>query len=95
MTKYKTTTYNQGTSRMLDLIYANVISGRDKALEDVAEETSGKSSASWMKAQGFTGTSAYVASQYESQLSGKQAKLDKILEKWYSFSTSASETPAE
>ena len=95
VTKYKTTTYNQGTSRMLDLIYANVISGRDKALEDVAEETSGKSSASWMKAQGFTGTSAYVASQYESQLSGKQAKLDKILEKWYSFSTSASETPAE
>ena len=95
VTKFKTTTYNQGTDRMLNLIYANVITGRDKALEDVAEETSGKSSASWMKAQGFTGTSAYVAEQYTSQLSGKQTKLDNILKKWYTLPTSASETPAE
>ncbi len=95
VTKFKTATYNQGTDRMLDLIYANVITGRDKALEDVAEETSGKSSGSWMKGLEYTGTSANVASLYESELSGKQTKLDNILKKWYDLPTSSSETPAE
>ena len=95
VTKFKTTTYNQGTDRMLDIIYASVITARDKALEDTAEQTSGKSSGSWMKSQGYTGTSAFIAEKYLSELSGKQTKLDKILEKWYALPTSASETPAE
>ena len=97
VTKFKTTTYNQGTDRMLDIIYKHVISGRDKALEDTAEGTSGKTSASWMKKEGmaYTGTSADVASLYQSNLSSKQAKLDSILTKWYELPVTPSETPAE
>ena len=95
VTKFKTTTYNQGTDRMLNIIYDNVITGRDKALEDAAEGTSGKTSSSWMKGQGFLGTSAFVVEKYQSQLSGKQTKLDDILKKWYDLPTSATETPAE
>ncbi len=95
VTKFKTTTYNQGTDRMLNIIYDNVITGRDKALEDAAEGTSGKTSSSWMKGQGFLGTSSFVVEKYQSQLSGKQTKLDDILKKWYDLPTSATETPAE
>ncbi|MBR4770637.1 MAG: hypothetical protein IK090_06880 [Clostridia bacterium] len=95
VTKFKTTTYNQGTDRMLNIIYDNVITGRDKALEDTAEGTSGKTSSSWMKGQGYLGTSAFVVEKYQSQLSGKQTKLDDILKKWYDLPTSATETPAE
>ena len=36
VTKFKTTIYDQGTDRMLDLIYDSVINGRDKTLEDYA-----------------------------------------------------------
>ncbi len=95
VTKFKTTTYNQGTDRMLNIIYANVITGRDKALEDAAEGTSGKTSSSWMKGQGFLGTSSFVVDKYKSELSSKQTKLDDILKKWYDLPTSATETPAE
>ncbi len=95
VTKYKTTTYNQGTDRMLDIIYDHVISGREKALEDVAEGTSGKSSGSWMKGLEYTGTSADVASLYQSHLSNKQGKLDTILTKWYELPVTPSETSAE
>ena len=95
VTKFKTTTYNQGTDRMLDIIYKHVISGRDKALEDTAEQTSGKSSGSWMKGLEYTGTSADVASLYEANLSNKQGKLDTILTKWYELPVTPSETPAQ
>ena len=93
--KYKTTTYNQGTDRMLDIIYDSVITGRDKAIEDVAELTSGNSSSSWMKKQGFTSGSDYVASQYKSQVSKKQDNMDKILKQWYTLPTSATETQTD
>ena len=91
VTKYRTTTYNQGTDRMLDLIYASVITGRDKALEDVSEETSGKTGASWMKGSGFTGGSAFVVEKYQSELSNKQKKLDNIMKIWYNLPTSETE----
>ena len=95
VTKFKTTTYNQGTDRMLDIIYENVITGRDKALEDVAQETNGKTTASWLKASEFVGGSDYVVSRYNSELTERQAKLDRILTKWYALPTSSSETPEE
>ena len=95
VTKYKTTTYNQGTDRMLDLIYENLITGRDKALEDSGEQTSERRTWKLMMGQGFVGDSAYLAATYAANLSQKQANLDNVLEKWYALPTGATETPAE
>jgi len=95
VTKYKTTTYNQGTDRMLDLIYDHIITGRDKALEDVSEETSGRTSASWMKAKDFAGGSSYVVQQYQEYLSTKQESLDEIFKKWYTLPTVETEAEIE
>ena len=95
VTKYKTTTYNQGTDRMLDLIYDHIITGRDKALEDAAEKTSGKTSSAWMKEQKFVGDSSFVVTAYQSYLSEKQAKLDDVYKKWYTLPTAATEGDME
>ena len=95
VTKFKTVTYNQGTDRMLDIIYENVITGRDKALEDVAEQTSGKTSASWMKSQAYAADSSFVVTKYEEELTKKQEKLDKIMRIWYALPTSESEETTE
>ena len=95
VTKYKTTTYNQGTDRMLDLIYDNLTTGRDMALEFTAEQTSDRRTVSVLKGQGYVGDSAFLAATYEANLSKKQSNLDSVLEKWYALPTGATETPAE
>ena len=95
MTKYKTTTYNQGTDRMLNVIYDNLITGRDMALEFTAEQTSDRRTVSILKGQGYVGDSAFLAAAYQSNLSQKQANLDNVLTKWYALPTGATETPAE
>ena len=79
--KYKTTVYNQGTDRMLDIIYNSVITGRDKMIEDCVGTTS---RFFWIMMRGNSEvTSAELASQYETCIRTKQALLDKILRTWY------------
>jgi len=90
VTKYKTTTYNQGTDRMLDIIYASVINARDKAVEDTVGTDQ-----RWhviMKDGGsYKSTSATLASAYEGAKTAKQNALDTILTTWYGLPTVASD----
>ncbi len=86
VTKYKTTTYNQGTDRMLDLIYEGVLYGRDKAVDDLFGTT--LRSSRWhnlMKSQNHVAGADYISSQYESVRQSKQAMLDSYLAKWYTL----------
>ena len=83
VTKYKTTVYNQGTDRMLELIYASVISSRDKVIE---YEVGG--SVKWneeMQKGEFVLTSADLAAIYEANYRSKQARLDEIIRNWYTY----------
>ena len=90
--KYKNTVYNQGTDRMLDLIYNSVVNGRDKSIEDLMRGDATCKGLQWhnfMKKEGkLDHTSAYIASDYKSARDTKQAYLDSILETWYNLPTS-------
>ena len=82
VTKYKTTTYNQGTDRMLNIIYDGVLYDRDKTVEDM------NSDPRWhklMKQKHFEGGASYIATEYASALSSKQKLLDRTLETWYTL----------
>ena len=84
VTKYKTTTYNQGTDRMLDIIYDAIRFGRDKTIDDLV----GNSSTRWhglMRHEHFLGGSEYIAQQYAALRPSKQTMLDKYMEKWYTL----------
>ena len=79
--KYKTTVYNQGTDRMLDIIYDSVITGRDKMIEDCVGT---KARFFWTMMSGMCEvTSSELAARYQSDINSKQAGLDKILSTWY------------
>ena len=79
--KYKTTVYNQGTDRMLDIIYDGVITGRDKMIEDCVGTDR---RFFWIMMRGNSEvTSSELVSNYASYIKTKQAKLDKILATWY------------
>ena len=83
VTKYKTTTYNQGTERMLDLIYEHVVYGGAKVIDDTVG-----GSYRWhgiMKDHGFTDTGSDLADDYETYVTSKQGELDKILNQWYTL----------
>ena len=82
VTKYKTTTYNQGTDRMLDLIYASILYGRDKTVDDLV---GGQRWHSLMKEQHFVAGSDYITTQYASMVSGRQNKLNGHLKTWYTL----------
>ncbi|MBR4336288.1 MAG: hypothetical protein IKP74_07530 [Clostridia bacterium] len=84
VTKYKTTTYNQGTDRMLDIIYDGILYGRDKAIDDLVNISRWHS---MMKSQHFQAGSDYIVSEYEAARGNKQKKLDEIIDKWYSLPT--------
>ena len=82
--KYKVTTYDQGTDRMLDLIYDAIRYVRDKTVDDQA----GTSSSRWhglMRKQHFLGGADYITGQYETYRSAKQKQLDYFLKKWYTL----------
>ncbi len=86
VTKYTTTVYNQGTDRMLDIIYDGILWGRDKAVEDLFGEILREQR--WhalMKRNHFTVGSEFITQQYESLRAVKQRQLDKDLEKWYTL----------
>lgn len=89
VTKYRTTTYNQGTSRMLDVIYENLANSRDKAIEDASMRKDGARFHGVMKDNGFVWGSADVVTWYESNRAGKQTKIDELLETWYNLPTNA------
>ncbi len=83
VTKYKTAVYNQGTDRMLELIYANIVGGRDKMIENVVG-----GDIKWheeMKKSGFTYTASDFVSVYEANYPSKQNVLDDIIRKWYTY----------
>ena len=81
--KYKTTTYNQGTDRMLDIIYDSVITGRDKMIEDCVGTDY---RFFWVMMRGKCEvTSAVLASDYPTYINTKQGLLDKILRTWYTL----------
>ena len=82
--KYKVTTYDQGTDRMLDLIYNSILFGRDKTIDDLAGTTSNRWH-SLMRLQHFEAGSDYVTGQYESCRSSKQTALDRVMKKWYTL----------
>ena len=82
VTKYRTTTYNQGTDRMLDIIYDSIQYGRDKTVDDLV---GGDRWHSLMKDQQFHGGADFITRQYASLVGGKQRKLDGYLEKWYTL----------
>ena len=82
VTKYKTTTYNQGTDRMLEIIYDGVLYGRDKQVDDL------NSDPRWhrlMMGQKFVAGSDYITTQYQSALANKQKLLDNVMKTWYTL----------
>ena len=82
--KYKVTTYDQGTDRMLDLIYDAIRYVRDKTVDDLA----GNSDTRWhglMRHEHFKGGADYITVQYDSYRSSKQKLLDTYLKKWYTL----------
>ena len=94
--KYKNTTYDQGTDRMLNLIYEHVRYSDVKVIEDAIGGND-----RWhqiMKNGRCLKTSADLASNYKSVRDSKQAELDKIITAWYSLpggkTAASTETPA-
>ena len=84
VTKYKTTTYNQGTDRMLDIIYDAIRFVRDKTVDDLI----GNSADRWhgfMRHEHFLGGADYITRQYETFRPNKQKLLDKMMAKWYTL----------
>ena len=76
--------YDQGTDRMLDLIYDAIRYVRDKTVDDLV----GTSSSRWhglMRHEHFLGGADYITVQYDTYLSTKQQKLDYYLQKWYTL----------
>ena len=90
VTKYKTTTYNQGTDRMLNIIYKGIVYGRDKTVDDLV---GGDRWHQLIKEGHFGVGSDYITSRYEALRSSKQKTLDDDLKKWYTLPTV--ENPAE
>ena len=83
VTKFKTTTYDQGTDRMLTLIYNSVITGRDKMIEDCVGGNN--RFIIIMRSGDCEVTSADLASQYAACIASKQAALDDIIRTWYTL----------
>ena len=80
--KYKVTTYDQGTDRMLDLIYDSIYWGRDYNVEGLNTDPRWHSK---MRENKFTVGSDYIANLYESNVGMKQRMLDNVMKKWYTL----------
>ena len=82
--KYNVTTYDQGTDRMLDIIYDAIRYGRDKTVDDLV----GNSGNRWhglMRHEHFLGGADFISRQYEANRSVKQKVLDERLKTWYTL----------
>ena len=82
VTKYKTATYDQGTDRMLTLIYDGIFYGRDKTVDDLV---GGQRWHGLMKDQHFHAGAEYISTQYTALRTKKQTQLDKHLKTWYTL----------
>ena len=80
--KYKVTTYDQGTDRMLNIIYDGIMWGRDKTVEDLNNDPRWHGS---MRKEGCAVGADYISQLYESNRTKKQNLLDKTMEKWYTL----------
>ena len=84
--KYKVTTYDQGTDRMLNIIYEGIRFDRDKTVDDlICANDRGNRWHSLLKDDEFEGGAPYSTTQYKSLLSQKQAALDEALRTWYTL----------
>ena len=81
--KYKTTVYNQGTDRMLNIIYNSVVNGRDKMIEDCIGGNN--RFAIIMRSGNCEVTSGDLASRYQAVVTSKQTALDGIIRTWYTL----------
>ena len=82
VTKYKTTTYDQGTDRMFDIIYDSILWGRDYWVEGENMEPRWHTS---MRQNHFAVGADYISQLYESARPSKQRLLDNLMEKWYTL----------
>ena len=82
--KYNVTTYDQGTDRMLNIIYDSILWGRDKIVDDLAG-VSGNRWHDFMRREHFAAGTDYISAQYASCRASKQKTLDKIMQKWYTL----------
>ena len=80
--KYKVTIYNQGTDRMLNIIYESILYGRDKAIEDMIGTDRWHS---LMKINHFAVGSDFIAEKYTALLPSKTSKLNRDLKVWYTL----------
>ena len=83
VTKYKTTTYNQGTDRMLNLIYERVVNARDKAIEDAALGSSGFRFHGKLKDWKFVEGADRIEEEYKSQIDSKRTAVEEVIAEWY------------
>ena len=98
VTKFKTTEYNQGTSRMLDLIYESVYYGGAKVIDGAIWAETNRAQQRWydyMKDARCVLTAGDFVDKYQSARDAKQAKLDEIMLKWYNLPTAETEAAAE
>ena len=90
-TKYNTMIFTSGTDRMLDLIYNSVSVRRDKAIEDLMNNSDTIKPMRWhalmkdYKNAAFRASGSYLQNQYASAVNTKQTRLDSILETWYTL----------
>ena len=87
--KYKIATYDQGTDRMLDIIYNGILYGRDKAVDDLFGVRDRNNR--WhdlMKHEHHEGGASYITTKYAAVVSQKQKALDEYLKTWYTLPTS-------
>ena len=92
VTKFKTTDYNQGTDRMLDLIYDSVITARDKALDDAIDCLDGGREVRFHQRlkggdDAFKNDASFIAQDYASIIGTKRNLLDQVLTKWRNLPT--------
>ncbi|MBP5348791.1 MAG: leucine-rich repeat protein [Clostridia bacterium] len=94
VTKYRITPYNQGTDRMLNIIYEGILYGRDKAVDDLFGVIDRPNR--WhdlMKNEHHEGDADYITTRYAEVVSHKQARLDSILQTWYTLPKVEGVTP--
>ena len=90
-TKYETFSYSYWTDRMIDLISGSIAGLRDKAVEDLMNNTDAVKKLRWhammkdYKTGAFLANGSYIENQYASAVSGKQTRLDSILDTWYTL----------
>ena len=87
--KYKYTS-DAGTAEMLDMIYQNIVSVREKALDDLLSATNSDAGTyAWHKmligAEGnlnYQSNADQIASVYETAIRIKQSVIGQLLKKW-------------